>query len=216
MFGISSRDSRVADTSLLLAPSVPKIQEGGPLEEVQLVRDEMANMVWGIETRVPLLTGDSKPGKEAAREVRAYHRGKIDAAPSPPQDYTAAIYYRAMSNVPENWIPFLPVHVPGSNREVQLQRGSMLRVLEGDPLDPQPVKPLSVTLRRGLEAQPKQAYFVHEEEVPRSGTRVTKSFQRTRWRDGRAVVWLGYRRETGRGEAGAQLKFDDIPSARRL
>ena len=39
-----------------------------------LIRDEMANMVWGIETRVPLPTGDSRPGQEAARETLALHR----------------------------------------------------------------------------------------------------------------------------------------------
>jgi hypothetical protein len=214
MFTLSSRDSSEADTSLLLAPSVPKIQEGASLEEVHLVRDEMANMVWGIETRVPLVTGGAKPGGEVAREVRAYHRALIAAAPAPPIDYVAPIYYRAMSSVPENWIPFVPAHVPGSNREIRLQRGSMLRILEGDPLDPQPVKPLTLTLRRGLDETPSLSYFVNEEEVPRAGTRVAKAFQRTRWRDGRVVVWLGYQRDTGRGEASSGLTFDDIPSTR--
>jgi hypothetical protein len=212
MFEISSRDERLADTTLMLAPAVPKIQEGDPLEEVNLVRDEMANMVWGIETRVPLVTGGSKRGRETSREVLAYHRSLIEAAPGPEPAYVAPIHYRAMSQVPENWIPFVPVHVPGSNREIQLQRGSMLRVLERDPLDPQPVKPLTVSLRRGLDESPRQSYFVHEEEVPRSGTTLAKSFQRTRWRGGRAVVWLGYRRDTGRGEASSELTFDDIPS----
>ncbi|MBA4168695.1 MAG: hypothetical protein H0X41_14310, partial [Chitinophagaceae bacterium] len=34
-----------ADTDLLLLPTVPKIQEGKPVEEVVFIRDEMANMV---------------------------------------------------------------------------------------------------------------------------------------------------------------------------
>ena len=34
-----------ADSSLLLLPTVPKIQESQPAEEVSLTRDEVANMV---------------------------------------------------------------------------------------------------------------------------------------------------------------------------
>jgi len=34
--------------------------------------------------------------------------------------------------------------------------------------------------------------------------------QRTRWRDGRAWVWLGVRKQTGRGEGSSGLSFDRI------
>ena len=37
---------------------------------------------------------------------------------------TAPLRYRLMGSVPTSWIPFLPTHVPGSDRETQLQRGS--------------------------------------------------------------------------------------------
>ena len=43
-----------------------------------------------------------------------------------------------------------------------------------------------------------------------------QTFQRTRWRDGRAWVWLGARKQTGRGEASSGLAFDqlaDLPDA---
>ncbi len=43
-------------------PAAQKIQEGPPLEDVMLVRDEMANMVWGIERHVPLADRRAKPG----------------------------------------------------------------------------------------------------------------------------------------------------------
>jgi hypothetical protein len=32
-----------------------------------------------------------------------------------------------MTTVPENWIPFVPVHVDGDNREVQLQRSAWMQ-----------------------------------------------------------------------------------------
>ena len=32
----------------------------------------------------------------------------------------AAVRYQVMNTVPENWIPFIPVHVPNNNRKIQL------------------------------------------------------------------------------------------------
>ena len=64
--------------------------------------------------------------------------------------------------------------------------------------------------RDSLDELPKQAYFLREEEVPRAGVVVTESFQRTRWRDRHAWVWLGVRKQTGRGEGSSGLAFDRI------
>ena len=43
-----------------LLPTAPAVQQGEPLEEVMLIRDEMANMVWGVERVVPLATGRAR------------------------------------------------------------------------------------------------------------------------------------------------------------
>jgi len=123
---------------------------------------------------------------------------------------TAPIRYQIMSTVPESWIPFIPVHVEGSNREIQLQRAAMPRVLEGGPKPPAKVEPRTVLLREGLDRTPAEPYYVHEEEVTRAGTRVFQAYQRTRWTDGRVVVWLGVRRQTGRGEGSSGLRFDEL------
>ncbi len=40
-----------------------------PTEEVQFVRDEVANLVWAIETVVQLPDGSSRRGREAATEL---------------------------------------------------------------------------------------------------------------------------------------------------
>lgn len=59
------------------------------------------------------------------------------------------------------------------------------------------------------------SYFIKEEEVPRAGRIVVRSFERTRWLDGRVVLWLGRRTMTGRGEGSSGLAFDtleEIPS----
>jgi hypothetical protein len=84
------------------------------------------------------------------------------------------------------------------------------RILEGDPNPPAKVEPRTVLLREGLDRTPAEPYFVHEEEVPRAGTRVFQAYQRTRWTDGRVVLWLGVRRQTGRGEGSSGLRFDEL------
>ncbi len=132
------------------------------------------------------------------------------APPPPPASEVPTVRYEVMSSVPENWIPFMPVHVEGSNREIQLQRAAMPRILEGDPNPPEKVQPRTVLLRQGLDSAPPQPYFVFEEEVPRAGSRVMQSFERTRWSDGRVYVWLRVRRQTGRGEGSSGLSFDGL------
>jgi hypothetical protein len=204
-----------ADTSLLLLPTVPKVQESPPTEELTLIRDEVANMVWGVERTVPLASGDSKPGLEAARETRRFYEAELAArlggvTPPPPIPPAAPIRYEVMSTVPENWIPFIPVHVDGDNRDVQLQRAAMPRILEGDPDPAVKVQPRTRLLREGLDRAPAQTYFVHEEEVPRAGAYLSQRFERTRWTDGRVYVWLRVRRQTGRGEGSSGLAFDEL------
>jgi hypothetical protein len=38
---------------------------------------------------------------------------------------------------------------------------------------------------------------VHEEKVPRAGVRVRQADQRTRWTDGRIVLWFGAAKKAG-------------------
>jgi hypothetical protein len=190
-----------ADTSLFLPPTVPKVANGPALEQVALIRDENANMVWGIEQTVRVPTGESRRGGEVAAEVLS-HRLRL-FPPEPPGAPVAAVSYQAMNTVPEQWIPFIPVHVPGDNRSIRLQRAAM-----PSAVDAQPVRPRTALLREGLDTAPQASYFINEEEVPPTGTRVTVAYNRTRWRDGRVCVWLSTQRDTGRGEGSSGLAFD--------
>jgi hypothetical protein len=204
----------VASAGLALLPATAGALEGRPLEEVALVRDEVANMVWGVERVVPLATGEAAPGTEEAQRTRAFWEADLQRrlGGGPPAIEPGApgalVRYEVMRGVPEHWIPFLPSHVDGDVRETQLQRGAMPRLLDGDPDPPAPVRPRTALLREGIDDG--RPYFVHEEEVPRAGTRIAQSYQRTRWRDGRAVVWLGVDRQTGRGEGSSGLAFDQL------
>jgi len=214
MFEIHSTTPGVAaDTSVLIPPSASNILDGDPLEDIELARDEVANMAWAIERTIPSVVGSGRSGKDEARETLAYQQQLVGPG-TPPMPYAANIAYQAMTTVPENWIPFSPVHVPGSVREIQLQRSRMLRLLQGSA--PVKVPPRSTLIRQGLDVPPPngpQPYFLHEEEVPRAGVTVSESFRRTRWTKGETYVWLGVQKETGRGERSSGLAFDSLANA---
>ena len=59
--------------------------------------------------------------------------------------------YALGTEVPESWIPFLPVHKPADTREIRLQRGVDAALRAGDGgtarLRPQPVRPRTSILR---------------------------------------------------------------------
>ena len=91
--------------------------ESEPLERVQFVRDEMANMVWAVEEVIPDATGVGINGHDAA--------DKTGVLPAPIQNSPASIRYVLGTTVPENWIPFLPVQRPGSAQDIAFQRAAM-------------------------------------------------------------------------------------------
>ncbi|WP_426502615.1 hypothetical protein ACPPVO_33910 [Dactylosporangium sp. McL0621] len=188
-----------ADTRLLLPAHAPQIATGPALEDVSLIRDEQANLVWGVERTISTPTGDPRRGDEIAAELLAQQRRLHPAAP--PDEPHAAIAYTAMNDVPAHWIPFIAAHVPDDSRSVQLQRAAL-----PSPIDGTPVRPHTALLREGLP----QAYFVNEEEVPPTGTTLALAFRRTRSADGSVTVWLGTRRGTGRGEGSSGLAYDII------
>ena len=205
-----------ADTSLLLLPAATGAIDGPSLEEVVLIRDEMANTVWGVEKIVSLPDGSTMPGLEAARETRAYFERLLPdgggGGPGVDPPSVADIRYRVMNSVPENWIPFIAARVSNTERQIRLQRAAMPRVMEGDPDDPKRIEPLTMLLRDGLDRTPRKSYFLEESEVEREGVHVVRNFQRTRWLDGRVVVWLGVHKHSARGEGSSGLGFDRIVS----
>jgi hypothetical protein len=196
--------------SLLILPTVPKIQESQPVEEVYLIRDEMANMVWGIESIILLPGGESKPGREAALELRNFYQRLLGQESESDIEINAAIRYQIMNTVPENWIPFIPVHIDNNNREIQLQRANMLRIIEGDIGDPQKIRPRTILLRKGLDEDQPVGYKLFEEEISRAGVRIYQAYERTRWYNGKVFNWLGVRKQVGRGEGSSGLAFDQI------
>lgn len=195
------------DHRLFLPPVLAKVEESRPVEKVLLARDEMANMVWGIERTIPGVLGSGVDGFETALALSNYFRQQNPETAVAPAARDR-IQYQLGRSVPENWVPFIARHKPGSNREIRLQRASMPRLT--DQVIGTRVEPRGRILRPGLDQVDKQPYFVHEEEVLRAGVMITTSFQRARWFDGGVFTWLGRRKQTGKGEGASGLQFDQI------
>lgn len=217
MYNLHDPSATGVDPHLLLAPAIGHRQEGKPIETVTLTRDEMANMVFAIEEVIPGEIGTGTSGAEAAAALDIHLRKKFeDERGAAVEETPARIRYVAGTTVPENWIPFLPVQISAETGQIRLQRGRMARVLPGLDSAPDPEKvsdtvaPRGDILRVSPDHEPLQPYYIHEEEVPRAGTKVTRSFQRTRWYDGRVFTWLGRKKTVGRGEGESGLRFDQI------
>lgn len=208
IFHANQAQANQKDACLLLPPVLLDLQEGKPLEEVWLARDEMANMVWGIETTVPDNLGGGKNGNENAQATRKYYQTLAGTPPLVPMDNEATIQYQIATTVPENWIPFIAVRKEGTIDDIILRRGAMPRVLPGFPI--RRIRPLTQLLRFGMDDNPTSFYDICEEEVPSSGAIVKLRWQRARWHDGRIALWLGYQKTNGRGERSSGLKFDQF------
>jgi hypothetical protein len=181
----------------LLAPTLgPGLQSGEPVEEVRVVRDEMANMAWGVERIVPNGLGESRPGAERSAAAAP------GEAPAPGSDGATPLRYRIQTTVPDHWYPFLPVLVDPGRRDIMLERGLLLRSAHAG----EPAPPAGRILR---PSRPGEApYRLEEEELPRTGRRVVRGAHRGRWTDGRTFVWQARRSTTGSVEERSGLQFD--------
>jgi hypothetical protein len=203
MFGLDGADD------LFFLPETVTALEGDPVEEVALFRDEMANLAWGVERVVA--------GPSGERVDRAHAVPQVTLRQQMPGDIAdAQLVYRVMTPVPEHWLPFVPVPVAGRPLDefvVELERRPMLRYRADGTAEPS--HPLGVLLRGDLSVPPEHdALRLAEEEVPRWGAVVSRTFQYGRTADGGGVLWMGRRKRAGRGEGSSGLRFDvaDPPS----
>jgi hypothetical protein len=111
----------------------------------------------------------------------------------------AEVRYRLGSTSCGIWHPFIPVHVPSSNRSVR-QRARLPHETSA-----QTSRPIVGRIIAGPTP-----FFLNEEEVPRAGRVVTREFRRSRSKDGAVVLWIGRRTLSGRGEGSSGLVFDDL------
>ena len=157
MFTNSSKGNRRVPglNGLYYAPQLAATIEGKPIEEVKVLRDEMANMVWGVENVVPDGCGGTLDAEFYATQlgtiVNDYNEAGIPV--HEPDNIVfgqntdvvvekndsnvakAKFSYQLQSSVPFNWIPFIPQRLVTEQakkcpfflggREMVLRRGKM-------------------------------------------------------------------------------------------
>lgn len=173
-----------------LPPVLGPMLESRPVEDLSLLRDEMANVAWAVERVVESAAGRPLDRHEAYQETLA------EQPPSPAAD-GAPLMYRLGTTVPDYWIPLLPVK---DGTTLRLKRGVLPAFGEGGIQ--------GVQLPKGRLLEPNRELLLYEEEVPREGARVTRTYQYARWIDGSTHLWIGRRKEPGRGEGSSGLQFD--------
>jgi hypothetical protein len=174
---------------LLLAPALPDTEEGLPLERVDLLRDEVANLAWAIERRAVAASGRSVDRDAAAALPDATESGDGWA-------------YDAFTPVPANWIPLVPVRREAPDEEVYLRRG---RVAVPPPgMTPEQLLPHGRVLDASAPLR------VDEAAIPDAGLRLDRRYQRARGADGRVHLWLGRRVRTGAWPAAAHFTADRL------
>ncbi len=164
---------------MVMAPRLGARVDGPDREQITLVRDELANLGWIVEQTGPM--EDGEPGT-----LRSTPRADPERSP----DGTLA--YRVSSGAPEHWLPLVPRR--RDDGRLELSRGTVW---------PEDRQALTTTMLA------RQIDSLLDEEVPREGKVVRRSWQYTRWFDGSRHLWSGRTVGAGRGEANSALRFDD-------
>jgi hypothetical protein len=188
LFSTVANDA-IADFFLLPPTASVAMQTGGILEDLRFLRDPTANMDWAIEFQVEGGIGQPLYGAEEDARNRP-----APLPPGPPAQPGAVIRYQIESPVPTDWFPYVPVEINNIFTQVVLHLGEIER---GGPALVVPkgrVLPFVKELR--------------EQEVPRTGVRVTRVATRSRWLDGSTHLWIARRKTSGQGEGSSGLKFD--------
>ncbi len=185
---------------LLLPPVVATSMSGAAIERVVFARDEGANLAWGVER---LIEGPLGRAIDRGEAFRSRPRSGADetSADTEPRRYGEEVWrYRLESAAPPWWIPFIPQRVEPDSPQTILRRA---RLHSWDDIDDRAhVGP------RGTLLQPTSPMTLFEEEVPRSGAIVERSWQFARTVEGGYVRWLQRSKRNGRDERSSGLRWD--------
>ena len=186
--------TKPASNLFFLPPALLKSLESRPIEEVLFLRDEMANLAWAVERLI------ESPAEQPLNRFEAYleqRRRRGQESPQSPRAAEEILRYRLTTDIPDYWVPLMPVR---TEKGLRLKRGAVLKT-DGSR---EPVHALGRILESGHELS------LYEEEVPREGIRVTRKYEYTRWYDGSTHLWIGRRKQIGRGEGSSGLRFDFV------
>jgi hypothetical protein len=161
----------------------------------------MANLVWGVERIVQAASGEPVDRRRLVP--------RVSLRQTLPDDFDdASIVYRLMSPVPDHWVPFVAVPVPGAGPgAIELERRPLVHFREDGTTEL--THPQGVLLLSEPDANRQMDRLrLFEEEVPRDGAVVTRRYQLARTPSGGTLVWIGRRKRTGEGEGWSGLRFD--------
>jgi hypothetical protein len=171
----------VADAFVLPATAMHRLTST-PVEQVLLLRDEMANLGWAVEQVVE--GGDGAP-------LRRSERWHQPPATEPPA--AGPLRYQLATTVPPYWFPLVPQRTDSGDTP------TLTVELMAHSDDPGAV-PLGTFLHTGLA--------VADDRLPREGRRLVSDRVLARWSDGSTVAWRRRRTTVGRGEGSSGLRFD--------
>jgi hypothetical protein len=184
MFAVSGQ----TDHRLMVPPTVARSLDSDPLEQVLLVRDEASGLGWGVERVVQGATGGP-----------VERPSTLPPAPKPTGAGTAW-RYRLGTSVPDNYIPFVPVSLAGSDGALhrRMRRAAFLRT-DGTR---SPIGPIGRLLAPDVP--------LFDEEFAREGVRVDRIFRLARWSDGSTHLWIARRKRPGATVGSSGLQFDHL------
>lgn len=190
---------------------VPRAVSGGdhsrPVEAVTFVRDEMANLAWGIERLV-----ESDAGMALNRDQH-WKRHRDDypdytgagATPEPGDDpeRDAAWRYRHLTTAPPHWVPFAP------ELSANVATGRLVRSRMGE------WELLGADRDRfagpqGRIMDPGAPMAIEEEEIMRGGIDVARRYESARTPDGRLLIWAARAKRPASREPSSGRETDVI------
>lgn len=186
-------------SGLFIPDTLTKTLEGEPLELVSFYKDEMANMVWGIEERV-----ESKLGGGTD-----YYQNNDPQAQN--SQSTLKVWEYVLANsVPLTMVPF-QAKQRGDQKDGQIQfRRSRMGYDQGKVIEKDNQKFTRATFNGQIMEPNTSKFYIHEEEIPQTGIKVTRTWQRTRLKNGGFVCWIGRQKSLGRGGLASGLAFDQL------
>jgi len=189
---LENSDTGPRGDQLFIPPTLVSSLHSQPVEEVLLLRDEMANLAWAVETQVENARGQAS---------RRHQTALAESAPAPvPPAADADLAYALMSDVPEHWIPLVP-GLASNNQDLQFRRGQLLKYRDGSRVE---------LPAQGQLLTPGVALSLEAEEIDRAGACLTRAYQHSRWLDGTPYLWMARRKRPGRGQGWSGLRYDLI------
>jgi len=221
IFTISNQNGARNDGSLFYLPNtlMDGSLESEPIEEVSLMRDEIANLVWAIEHKYENSEGKiiNRHDEEVAQKQRELQELKEEAPIfywnteakkeadklvnrediTDPQEigtkYIGPLAkYELMSYIPPYWIPYVAKQISSLSGQIILRRGRT-------SLD-------EAKQCKGVFLN--ESHYIYEEEVPKSGVLLKRVWQLARDIEGNYYSWLGRKKSQDMKRKSVNLRFD--------